>query len=124
MSLQERTQKLLAIVDLVNSASRTVIEEWTKQAADPTANERLPSWELHNARRTIIAACGSLTELVHDPRRRLMEVVTGFSESRAMHIAVELRFADILARLDPTNTNGVSLETLSAEVGIHPTKLG
>ena len=124
MSLQERTEKLLALVDLVTKASHTVIEEWRKESAQPSINStQLPSWDMYNAQRTIIAACGAFSELVQDPRRRLMEVVTGYSESRAMHIALQLRFADVLARLDPSGANGVHIDALAAEVGIHPTKL-
>jgi hypothetical protein len=121
MSSQDRTQNLRSLVELVTKASETVIDEWAKEG---TGNSPLPSWELYNAQRTIIAACGVFSELVHDQRLRLWEVSTSFFESRALHIAAEHRVADILARLDPTGKEGVSIDTLSAETGINALKLG
>ena len=62
-------------------------------------------------------------ELVQNPRVRLLEMSTSAAEARALHIAVEHRIADVLARLDSTGV-GVHVDRLSTEVGINSAKLG
>lgn len=126
MSTPSRTQKLRALVDLVNKASETVIGEWEKQDSlnqcqSESSESALPSWELYNAQRTIISACGSFTELMHNPQLRLIEVSAEFLESRALHIAAEHRIADVLAG---AGSNGVPIDTVASKIGINALKLG
>lgn len=120
MSTSARAQKLLALVDLVASASQTVIQEWEK--ADTTSDTGLPSFELYNAQRTIIGACGAFSELVNNPHHRLLEVSAGYFESRALHIAVEHRIAEVLATVD--QSQGMHVKDLAAKIGINVQKLG
>ena len=127
MSATDRSQKLLALADMVSKASQTIVEEWAKeppQTAKESPGTRLPSWELYQAERTIVAACGAFLDLVQNPSMRLLEMSYGFLESRSIHVVAEHRISDVLARLDPTNRVGVHIDTLSANVGINASKLG
>ena len=121
MSSTNRAQKLRSLVDLITKASATVIDECAKEGPEDNA---MPSWELYNAQRTIVGACGVFTDLVHDPRVRIWEISTSFFESRALHVVVEHRVADALHRLDPQRVEGVHIDTLSKDIGINGLKLG
>ncbi|KDQ12506.1 hypothetical protein BOTBODRAFT_134671 [Botryobasidium botryosum FD-172 SS1] len=124
-----RAKQLLELVDIVTSAAKTVITEWEKEDANPITDEsieakmspRLPTFELYNARKTIIAAAGSFIELAVEPQSRLLEVGAAYFESRALHIAAEHRVADLLAKADPNE--GLSAKEISQVIGIHPQKL-
>ena len=125
MSAADRSQKLLALVDLVTQSAHATIEEWYKEELSPEAESTdLLSWELHNAQRAIIAACGAITDLVHDPQLRIFEVAAGFLEARALHIAAEHRVADILDKHGGGQNHGVSIDALAEHVGIDDQKLG
>ena len=125
MSAADRSQKLLALVDLVTQSAHAAIEEWHKEELSPEAETTdLPSWELHNAQRTIIAACGAITDLVHDPQLRIFEVAAGFLEARALHVATEHRVADILDKHGGGGNRGVPIDALAEHVGIDDQKLG
>ena len=125
MSAADRSQKLLALVDLVTQAAQAAIEEWNKEELSPGAETTtLPSWELHNAQRTIVAACGAITDLVHDPQLRIFEVASGFVEARALHVAAEHRVADVLDKHGGEVNRGVSIDELGAHIGIDGQKLG
>ncbi|GBE80928.1 O-methyltransferase gedA [Sparassis crispa] len=125
MAPSPRTEKLLALVDLVANAAQIVAEEWEKEedAASVKGYQGtpLPTVELYNAQRTIISACGSFTELVHAPQSRLLEVAAEYFEARALHIATEQRVADHLSKVD--RTVGMSVFELSKIIGIIPQKL-
>ena len=128
MTSSPRAKKLLALVDLVNKTSQTIINEWEKEdslasATDvPRDSPSLPSWELYNAQRTILSACGAFSELVHDPQLHLLEMSVEYFEARALHVAAEHRIADILAQTDPAMT-GIYIGDLSEKVGIDARKL-
>ncbi|GBE84214.1 O-methyltransferase-domain-containing protein [Sparassis latifolia] len=115
-----RAEKLLAVVDLVTNAAQAIIKEWAKEDAASGQNA-LPSVDLFKAQRTILAACGSFTELVQVPQKRVIEVAAQFFEARALHIAVEHRVAHHLAKVD--QAVGMSITELSKATGLHPKKL-
>lgn len=79
----------------------------------------LADWEAFNAQRTLLAASGTLTELVSKPENRLLEVSSQYFEARALHIAADARIPDLLAE----SAGGVSIDVLSAKVGIESRKL-
>lgn len=129
MSTSPREKKLLALVDLINKASKTILEEWRKEdSSSPdglqtSQDPLLPTWDLYNAQRTITSVCGAFTELVQNPHIRLLEISVGFFESRAFHVVVEHRIADILATTDRSK-GGMYIGELSTKVGIDARKLG
>ncbi|KAK4186762.1 putative methyltransferase [Podospora australis] len=81
----------------------------------------IPSWPVFNAQRTLLAAAGKLIELVSSetPSSRLVEVAFQYFEARALHVIVDKRVPDILAR----HGGGLSVKDLSREVGIEAGKL-
>ncbi|RAL12387.1 O-methyltransferase tpcA [Aspergillus homomorphus CBS 101889] len=118
--------QLLQTANMISSTVHTIIAEWSAEVEASKDSSRqsdapnLPSWELFNAQRTILAAVGKLTELVADPSARILEVATQFQESRAMYIAAERRIPDILAAGDE---GGVHVDQISQEAKIEPRKL-
>lgn len=107
-SISEAVQ-LLQTAELISQSARTIFSEWAKDAEalqdQPQTNGHstnipspptLPSHELYEAQRTILAATGKLTELISDPSVRILEVATQFQESRALYIAAERRIPDFL----------------------------
>ena len=118
--------KLLQLLDLVAGSIRSVIAAWASPAAEttgPAGNENLASWELFQAQRTLLSATGVLTELVANPSSRLLEVSSQYNESRALHIAASLRVPDLLAEATKNGSKGLSVEDLSAKIGIESRKL-
>ncbi|KAL8955079.1 MAG: hypothetical protein Q9193_006920 [Seirophora villosa] len=63
---------LLRTCELLTAAVHTVIDEWAKEALPGIPS--LPSQELYEAQRTVLAATGTLTELVSEPQSRVVEV--------------------------------------------------
>lgn len=130
MSTSNRSERLLALADLVHEAARVLVEEWEQEDSQLSLQQAgqqessLPSWKVYDAQRSIVAACGALTEIVHNPQLRLLEVGAGFLESRALHIAGEHRIADIFAANDKHNDRGMPIEDLSVKTGIDAHKLG
>lgn len=129
MSESSRSEQLLALVDLITKAAHTIVDEWQKSPSPaseqaPSSEVELPSWELYNARRVIISACGAFAGLVQDPQSRILEVAASFEEARCLHIAVEHHIPDVLERLEPGNSRGVPIDELAAEVGVNKEKLG
>lgn len=90
-------------------------EEPKKQEPQP-----LPDRELFDHQRTLLAAAGTLTELVSEPQNRLLEVSSQYFEARALHIAADARIPNILAK---HGDSGLAIEALAAEVGIESRKL-
>lgn len=129
-SLTDATQ-LLQTVDLLSKAVNVIVSEWAKEsellegaaaAAPPTsATQSLPSHELYEAQRTILAATGKLTELVQEPSVRILEVATQFQESRALYIAAERRVPDLLVAKD--KAGGTPLSEISNKAKIESRKL-
>lgn len=87
----------------------------TSQAPHP-----LPDRELFDHQRTLLAAAGTLTELVSEPQDRLLEVSSQYFEARALHIAADARIPNILAKY---GDRGLAIDALASEVGIESRKL-
>lgn len=130
-STQGGIETLRALVRTLTEASEQVIEEWEKEdrappqrssAPDTAITAKVPSHQLHEARRTLVSAAGMAIALVQDPAARCMELCGQYLESRALHIAVEKGVADILA--ESSSEEGVPLEQLSKATGIKEQKLG
>lgn len=129
-SLTDAAQ-LLQTVDLLSKAVNVIVSEWAKEsellegaaaAGPPTSSAQiLPSHELYDAQRTILAATGKLTELVQEPSVRILEVATQFQESRALYIAAERRIPDLLIAKD--KTGGTLLSEISDKAKIESRKL-
>lgn len=126
MSSSPRVQKLLALIDLVNTAAQTVVQEWTKEdlQAQPErkTEDSIPSLRLYDAQRTIIGSCGGLSELLLHPEHLISEVALGFFQSRALHVAAENHIADILATAE--HGSGMSIKKIGARAALDPHKLG
>ncbi|KAL4889029.1 S-adenosyl-L-methionine-dependent methyltransferase [Aspergillus ambiguus] len=115
--------QLIQTADIISSTVQTIISAWSKEAEVFKHQDKstdlaaeisiLPSHELFNAQRTIVAAIGKLAELVSEPSVRILEVAMQFQESRALYIAVERRIPDILAPHD--KKGGLSI----VEIGRH-----
>ncbi|KAI9674799.1 MAG: hypothetical protein M1817_001703 [Caeruleum heppii] len=121
-AVDARAKDLLTVVDLARDAAGTVIEE-SRRHNDQSAAESavgLPSTKLYQARQTLLAVAGKLTELASDPQSRLQEISSQYFESRALHICVEHRVPDLL---DDAGASGRSVESLGAQIGIEPLKL-
>ncbi|KIW05311.1 uncharacterized protein PV09_03836 [Verruconis gallopava] len=134
MSRQAKTLadvvKLQQTVELLSKAVQVVVAEWAKESehlvaavngVSTSSAKTLPSRELYDAQRTILAATGMLTELVQEPSVRILEVATQFQESRALYIAAERRVADLLAVKD--KTGGTPLSEISDHTRIESRKL-
>jgi hypothetical protein len=121
--------QLLQLADLTRDSIHRIIAEWAKiptssvnkQTDIAESEASLPSRELFEAQRTLIAATGKLVELVSSPASRLLEVSSQYNEARCLHITAVLRIPDILAESDD---KGVSMERIAEKVGIETRKLG
>lgn len=108
---------LLQLLDITHDSVHKIIGEWAKESKEDT----LPSHQLFEARRRVIAATGNLVELVSSPSSRLLEVSSQYNEARCLHIAAALRIPDLL---DKGGKDGVSMEDVAKNVGIEKRKLG
>jgi hypothetical protein len=122
--------QLLELVDLTRDSVQRIIGEWAKLPASSSRKQggpadeseaSLPSRELFEAQRTLIAASGKFVELVSSPSSRLLEVSSQYNEARCLHIAAVLRIPDIL---EENGDKGVSMERIAMKVGIETRKLG
>lgn len=75
--------------------------------------------------KTVLAAAGSLIELISEPSNRLIEVSMQYFEARALHLAAERRIPDLLSSRarDGDQVAGLSVEEIGNETGIEPRKL-
>lgn len=122
MATVKDAHQLLQLLQLTQASVHQIIEEWAKSPPKEEAvSGTLPSRALFQARRTLIAATGKFAELVSGPSDRLLEVSSQYNEARALHIATAMRIPDLLAKGDD---KGVTIEDVSAEVGIESRKLG
>ncbi|KAI0003445.1 S-adenosyl-L-methionine-dependent methyltransferase [Xylariaceae sp. FL0662B] len=115
-------RKLRQVGQLVNSAIETIITEWSN---NPTPHEsidglQVPAWEFYNAQRILIAAAGTIEELVCDPSLRLLGFSTQYFESRALYIAADHRIPDLLAS---SGEKGLHVAAIAKHVGIQEEKL-
>ena len=111
--------QLLQLLDITRDSVHCIIGEWAK--ASPRDEAPLPSRELFEAQRSVLAATGKLVELVSSPSSRLVEVASQYNESRCLHIAAALRIPDLL---DKGGEKGVSMEELARGVKIETRKMG
>lgn len=126
MSLAERIETLHSLVRLIVEASGVVVQEWQAAAMDSPgtdpATSLLPSLALYDARRTVLGACGMLSDTVAEPQQRLMEIALGYYVPRALHVAAEGHIADILAVADPAE--GMHIQTIAHKASVEQQKLG
>lgn len=127
------TFQLLQLTDLLSVTGRRIIEEWSKESERPNEDEGsslstiLPSRELYEMQKIVLAAAGSLIELVAEPTSRLLEVSTQYFEARALHLAAERRIPDLLSSTRARNEDqgeGLSIKEIANATGIEPLKLG
>lgn len=116
----KEANELLQLLDITHRAVHTVIAEWAKLPSSSSHNIQLPSRELFEARRTVLAVSGKLVELVASPSERLLEVSSQYNEARCLHIAAALRIPNLLAKAEE---NCLAIGKLSANVGIEWHKL-
>ncbi|KAF9493340.1 S-adenosyl-L-methionine-dependent methyltransferase [Pleurotus eryngii] len=125
MAQSERVEKLLATIQILQNAATGLVKEWQKEDKASQQEEwvgsKLPSVEIYNATRTIMASCGLIGELVDEPQSRLLTVACEYFEARALHIASEHRIADLVANADPKV--GVHIDVLAKATGIDSRKL-
>lgn len=121
--------RLLQLIDLLSKTGRQIIDEWSKESEqddESSLSKILPSHELYDLQRTVLAITGSLTELISEPSSRLLEVSTQYFEARALHIAAERRIPDILSASragDGHQEGGLPIKEISDATGIEPLKL-
>ncbi|KAK6950929.1 hypothetical protein Daesc_007457 [Daldinia eschscholtzii] len=119
-----RATALQQLVKLVQDASETLIAEWKNPAPDAIpASETtfaIPGRKAYDAQRTVIAALGSIEELVAEPHLRIVDFVELYFEVRALHVAVE---HNIAALLDKGGADGVPVEDLAKSTGLEKNKL-
>ncbi|EIN06260.1 S-adenosyl-L-methionine-dependent methyltransferase [Punctularia strigosozonata HHB-11173 SS5] len=122
----EKAEKLRSAVKLLSDASESLIQSWKEDEQrsinGTTAARGAPSTQSYDAVRTIIGAFGVIEELVQVPQTRLATMSMQYLEARALHIAIQLRIADLLAKAD--QTIGMPLSELSAHTGVVEQKLG
>ncbi|KAI0872292.1 hypothetical protein GGS24DRAFT_491591 [Hypoxylon argillaceum] len=77
----------------------TQLDDDSRRLLQLGENESLPPTKpLFDAQRTLLAPAGLLTELISEPQNRLLEVSSQYFEARALHMIVDKRVPDILAR--------------------------
>ncbi|KAK4244016.1 S-adenosyl-L-methionine-dependent methyltransferase [Corynascus novoguineensis] len=114
--LDETSLQLLQLSGLIQTWTANYIAAKNDTSADDQSP--LPSRELFDAQRTLLAAAGMLTELVSDPSSRIIEVALQQFEARSLHLAAATRVPDILAE-----KGEMSVDELSSQVGIEKKKL-
>ncbi|KAI1662593.1 putative O-methyltransferase [Daldinia decipiens] len=123
-NVSSRATALRQVVKLIQDASEILIAEWENPAPDAIpASETtfaIPGRKAYDAQRTVIAALGSIEELVAEPHLRLVDFAELYFEVRALHIAVEHNIAVLL---DKGGVDGVSAEDLAKSTGLEKNKL-
>lgn len=109
-------ERLVQVGSLIQKSIQILVDEDAKELRE-TENS-IPSWPIYEAQRNIIAATGTLVELVSEPSMRLMEYSGQYWESRALAIAVAKRIPDLLG------TKSLPLCELSRITGVESGKLG
>lgn len=114
--------QLLQVSDLISTNIRRVIESWSAESNPSSSHTSkiLPSPALHEAQRTLLAATGTLAELVSEPSVRVLELGCQYWESRALYIAAERRIPDALADAQGASSTA---KDLAGKTGIEARKL-
>jgi hypothetical protein len=110
-----------ALLQLSNLISTTTASLISALSDSTPSDSTIPSTEVYNHQQTLISATAMLSSLISDPRVRLIEISIQYIESRALHIVVEKRVPDLLAK---GGENGVHITELAKSVGIEALKLG
>ncbi|KAI0851309.1 putative O-methyltransferase [Daldinia vernicosa] len=122
--VSSRATALRQVAKLIQDSSETLIAEWENPAPDAIpASETtfaIPGRKAYDAQRTVIAALGSIEELVAEPHLRLVDFAELYFEVRALHIAVEHNIAILLDKGGP---DGISVEDLAKSTGLEKNKL-
>ncbi|KAL7623280.1 hypothetical protein AAE478_006961 [Parahypoxylon ruwenzoriense] len=122
--VSSRATALRQVVKLIQGASETLISEWENPSADAVPasenNFAIPGREAYDAQRTIIAALGSIEELVSEPHLRLVDFAELYFEVRSLHVAIE---HDIAALVAQGGDDGVPVEDLAKASGLDDSKL-
>ncbi|KZT63930.1 S-adenosyl-L-methionine-dependent methyltransferase [Daedalea quercina L-15889] len=124
MSLAEKIETLRSLVRLINDASEVVFQEWQAELKSPSPDplsSLLPSPELFEGRRSLLGACGMVSDIIAEPQQRLMEMSVGYFTSRALHIAADAHVAEILAGADPAE--GMHVKEIAHKAGTEQWKL-
>ncbi|KAI0437523.1 S-adenosyl-L-methionine-dependent methyltransferase [Xylaria telfairii] len=116
--LDEDLRRLLQLGGLIQMSIANYVN--LKHLSVEKNESSLPPKPLFDAQRALLAAAGLLTELVSEPQNRLLEVSSQYFEARALHIVVDKRVPDILAK---GGDRGVDIKTLASAVGIEYRKL-
>lgn len=117
-TLDPTALQLLQLSGLIQTWVAKYIAAATTKGGQDQNQDALPSKELFDAQRTLLAAAGMLTELVSDPSSRIIEVALQQFEARALHLAAAVRVPDILAE-----RGEMGIDELSARVGVEGKKL-
>ncbi|KAI1764122.1 putative O-methyltransferase [Hypoxylon sp. FL1150] len=119
-----RVAALRQIVKLVQKASETLISEWESPAPDAVPasemNYDIPGRKAYDAQRLIVAALGSIQELVIEPHYRLVDFAEQYFEARSLHVAME---HDIAVLLSKGAKDGVHVGELAKATGLEQKKL-
>lgn len=111
---------LLQLSSLISETTKSlasVLSASTGSSSETT----LPSTELYTLQQTLISATAMLSGLVADPSVRVIEIAAQFLEARALHVVVEKRIPDILAK---AGDGGMKVGELGKAAGIDAWKLG
>jgi hypothetical protein len=109
---------LLKLSSLISTTTASLI---SALSGSTTTDSVIPSTQIYNLQQTLISATAMLSSLISDPRVRLIEISAQFTESRALHIVVEKRIPDLLAK---SGESGVHITAIGKSVGIEALKLG
>lgn len=116
--LDDVSRRLLQLSGLIQTSVANYV--CLKHSYNDQNEATLPPKPLFDAQRALLAAAGTLTELVSEPQSRLLEVSSQYFEARALHIVADKHVPDILAR---GGDAGVDIQTLASAVNIEPRKL-
>ncbi|KAI1778221.1 putative O-methyltransferase [Hypoxylon cercidicola] len=122
--VSSRAAALRQVVKLIQEASETLISEWESPAPDAVpaseTNFTIPGRKAYDAQRLLMAALGSIEELVVEPHHRLVDFAEMYFEARALHVAME---HDIAVLLSKGGADGVPVEDLAKATGLEQKKL-
>jgi hypothetical protein len=126
-SIDTRAAKLRKTIELLSSASETLITEWKKTGTTDTQSTpravgfQLPSHAEYEAEQIVKAALGTIEALACSAEIRALEVNIRYVESRALHIALNHHVPEILAE---QGQDGVHVDELGMATGLEKNKLG
>ncbi|KAI5302094.1 hypothetical protein KEM55_001311, partial [Ascosphaera atra] len=122
MARLQRAKELLQTLEITKASVEGIVAEWEKSPPkdDDPHSETLPSQELFESTRRLLAASGKFVELTADPSYRLTQLTSQYFEARCLHTLVSMQVPNILAT---AGDDGMDIEELSAKSGIEARKL-